>query len=144
MERTERTENEEEYRIKEDPESGRVKIVTMDMLSQDLWELLGARPSEKKSVSPSDEFRSIHTMAYIKGLLFAMEKIASKMDILMLYPDRYLSSEDGERLEYLRAKIPKYIFEMKTLMGKYTDAMCEEIDLWKKEEEKEDEGRDDQ
>ena len=142
MENTEKMETaqNEEYRIEvEDGEKPQNTWFKSGDLGAMLRGLLGMDDGDK----PSEEFRTIHTVASFICALKDIQMIQSHAWQMKLDIEDYLDEDDQAKFTFLKDRLRKDLVELWKLTDRYEDNMIKELDVWKNEadlrEEEEDE-----
>ena len=142
MENTEKMETaqNEEYRIEvEDGEKPQNTWFKSGDLGAMLRGLLGMDDGDK----PSEEFRTIYTVASFICALKDIQMIQSHAWQMKLDIEDYLDEDDQAKFTFLKDRLRKDLVELWKLTDRYEDNMIKELDVWKNEadlrEEEEDE-----
>lgn len=135
MENTEKTQN-EEYRIEveDGKEESRPSFGPGDLGAM-LRGLLGMDDGDK----PSEEFRTIHTVASFVEALKDMQLVQEHAWDMRLDIEDYLDEEDQARFMLLKDRLRKDLIELWRITDRYEDNMIKELDVWKDDEEEDDE-----
>ena len=139
MENTEKTQTaqNEEYRIEvEDGEKPQNTWFKSGDLGAMLRGLLGMDEGGK----PSEEFRTIHTVASFICALKDIQMIQDHAWQMRLDIEDYLDEDDQAKFTFLKDRLRKDLIELWRITDRYEDNMIKELDVWKEEEE-EDEKR---
>ena len=134
MENTEKTETaqNEEYRIEvEDGETPRNTWFKSGDLGAMLKGLLGIDDEDK----PSEEFRTIHTVASFISALKDMQMIQNHAWSMRLDIEDYLDEDDQAKFTFLKDRLRKDLIELWRITDRYEDNMIKEMDVWKDDDE---------
>ena len=138
MESTEKTETaqNEEYRIEvEDGEKPQNTWFRSDDLSAMLKGLLGMDDEDK----PSDEFRTMHTVASFMCALKDIQMIQNHAWSMRLDIEDYLDEDDQAKFMFLKDRLRKDLIELWRITDRYEDNMIKELDVWKDDDEEDEE-----
>lgn len=138
MENTEKTQTaqNEEYRIEvEDGEKPQNTWFKSGDLGAMLRGLLGMDDEDK----PSEEFRTIHTVASFICALKDIQMIQDHAWQMRLDIEDYLDEDDQAKFTFLKDRLRKDLIELWKITGRYEDNMIKEMDVWKDDEEGEEE-----
>lgn len=135
MENTEKTQN-EEYRIEveDEKEESRSSFGPGD-IGAVLKGLLGMDDKDK----PSEEFRTIHTVASFVEALKDMQLVQEHAWDMRLDIEDYLDEEDQARFMLLKDRLRKDLVELWKITDRYEDNMIKELDVWKDDDEEDEE-----
>ena len=137
MENTEKTQTaqNEEYRIEvEDGEKPQNTWFKSGDLGAMLRGLLGMDDKDK----PSEEFRTIHTVASFICALKDIQMIQDHAWQMRLDIEDYLDEDDQAKFTFLKDRLRKDLIELWRITDRYEDNMIKELDVWK-DDDKEDE-----
>lgn len=138
MENTEKTQTaqNEEYRIEvEDGEKPQNTWFKSGDLGAMLRGLLGMDDKDK----PSEEFRTIHTVASFICALKDIQMIQDHAWQMRLDIEDYLDEDDQAKFTFLKDRLRKDLIELWKITDRYEDNMIKEMDVWKVDEEEEEE-----
>ena len=138
MENTEKTQTaqNEEYRIEvEDGEKPQNTWFKSGDLGAMLRGLLGMDDKDK----PSEEFRTIHTVASFICALKDIQMIQDHAWQMRLDIEDYLDEDDQAKFTFLKDRLRKDLIELWRITDRYEDNMIKELDVWKDDEEDEEE-----
>ena len=138
MENTEKTETaqNEEYRIEvEDGEKPRNTWFKSGDLGAMLRSLMGMDDEDK----PSEEFRTIHTVASFISALKDIQMILDHAWSMRLDIEDYLDEDDQAKFTFLKDRLRKDLIELWRITDRYEDNMIKELDVWKDDEEEDEE-----
>ena len=135
MENTEKIQN-EEYRIEvEDGE----KLQNTWFKSGDLGAMLRGLLGMDDEDKPSEEFRTIHTVASFICALKDIQMIQSHAWQMKLDIEDYLDEDDQAKFTFLKDRLRKDLVELWKLTDRYEDNMIKELDVWKNDDEEDEE-----
>ena len=137
MENTEKTQTaqNEEYRIEvEDGEKPQNTWFKSGDLGAMLRGLLGMDDKDK----PSEEFRTIHTVASFICALKDIQMIQDHAWQMRLDIEDYLDEDDQAKFTFLKDRLRKDLIELWRITDRYEDNMIKDLDAWK-DDDKEDE-----
>ena len=138
MENTEKTETaqNEEYRIEvEDGEKPQNTWFKTGDLGAMLKGLLGMDDEDK----PSDEFRTMHTVASFMCALKDIQMILDHAWSMRLDIEDYLDEDDQAKFMFLKDRLRKDLIELWRITDRYEDNMIKELDVWKDDDEEDEE-----
>lgn len=138
MENTEKTQTaqNEEYRIEvEDEEKPQNTWFKSGDLGAMLRGLLGMDDKDK----PSEEFRTIHTVASFICALKDIQMIQDHAWQMRLDIEDYLDEDDQAKFTFLKNRLRKDLIELWKITDRYEDNMIKEMDVWKDEKEEDEE-----
>lgn len=138
MENTEKTETaqNEEYRIEvEDEEKPQNTWFKSGDLGAMLRGLLGMDDEDK----PSEQFRTIHTVASFICALKDMQLILDHAWSMRLDIEDYLDEDDQAKFTFLKDRLRKDLIELWRITDRYEDNMIKELDVWKDDDEEDEE-----
>ena len=136
MENTEKMETaqNEEYRIEvEDEEKPQNTWFKSGDLGAMLKGLLGMDDEDK----PSEEFRTIHTVASFICALKNIQMIQDHAWSMRLDIEDYLDEDDQAKFTFLKDRLRKDLIELWRITDRYEDNMIKELDAWKEKEDEE-------
>ena len=134
MENTEKMETaqNEEYRIEvEDGEKPRNTWFKPSDIGEVLKSLLGMDDEDK----PSDEFRTMHTVASFMCALKDIQMILDHAWSMRLDIEDYLDEDDQAKFTFLKDRLRKDLIELWRITDRYEDNMIKELDVWKEAED---------
>ena len=134
MENTEKMETaqNEEYRIEvEDGEKPQNTWFKSGDLGAMLKGLLGMDDEDM----PSEEFRTIHTVASFISALKDIQMIQNHAWSMRLDIEDYLDEDDQAKFTFLKDRLRKDLIELWRITDRYEDNMIKELDVWKDDDE---------
>ena len=138
MESTEKTETaqNEEYRIEvEDGEKPQNTWFRSGDLGAMLKGLLGMDDEDK----PSEQFRTMHTVASFMCALKDIQMIQNHAWSMRLDIEDYLDEDDQAKFTFLKDRLHKDLVELWKITDRYEDNMIKELDVWKDDDEEDEE-----